>query len=166
MKDVTFYKRRRNGVMEALPLSASAKDIMAADAATLRISNQKNGHKGQCVHTWANTSSPEDCPIRALGRRVHHIQRHSRQGGALLCSFWDELGHGHVTGEMIAYAVKYVAGALNYPGRGIPLSRINTHSLRSGNVCALSLAGYKAHQIMKMGRWAPKSIVFMEHIQQ
>ena len=51
MKDVTFHKRRRSGVMEALPLSAFAKDIMTADAATLRISNQKNGHKGQCVHT-------------------------------------------------------------------------------------------------------------------
>ena len=30
----------------------------------------------------------------------------------------------------------------------------------------MSLAGYKAHQIMKMGRWAPKSTAFMEYIQQ
>ena len=87
MKDVTFYKRGRHGVMRALPPNAPAKDIMTADVATLRISNQKNGHKGQCVHTWANDSSPEDCPIRALGRRVPHIRKYSRQGGALLCSF-------------------------------------------------------------------------------
>ena len=66
----------------------------------------------------------------------------------------------------MAYAVKYAAGALNYPDHGISLSRINTHSLRSGGACALSLAGCKAHQIMKMGRWAPKSTAFMEYIQQ
>ena len=166
MKDVTFYKRGRHGVMKALPPNAPEKSIMTADAATLRISNQKNGHKGQCVHTWANVSNPDDCPIRALGRRVLHIRKHSRKGGALLCSFWDELGHGHVTGEMVAYAVKHAAAALDYPSRGIPLSRINTHSLRAGGACALSLAGYKAHQIMKMGRWAPKSTAFMEYIQQ
>ena len=62
--------------------------------------------------------------------------------------------------------MKYAAGAMNYPARGIPLARIDTHSLRSGGACALSLAGYKAHQIMKMGRWAPKSTAFMEYIQQ
>ena len=28
------------------------------------------------------------------------------------------------------------------------------------------MAGCKAHQIMKMGRWAPKSTAFMEYIQQ
>ena len=166
LKDLTFYRKRSDGLMQALPANAADKDIMSADAATLKISNQKNGHAGQCVHTWANTTSPAECPIRALGRRAIHIRQHSRRGGALLCSFWDELGHGHVTNEMISYAVKYAAGALDYPARGIPLSRVDTHSLRSGGACALSLSGYKEHQIMKMGRWAPKSTAFMEYIQQ
>ena len=166
LKDVTFYKRGLNGVMQALPANASESDVMTADAAMLRISNQKNGHKGQCVHTWANKDSPKDCPIRALGRRAIHVRKHSRQGGALLCSFWDEVGHGHVTSEMISYGVKYAAGAMNYPARGIPLARIDTHALQLGGAYALSLAGYKAHQIMKMGRWAPKSTAFMEYIQQ
>ena len=43
--------------------------------------------------------------------------------------FWDEVSHGHVTNEMISYAVKYAAGALNYPARGTPLVRVDTHSL-------------------------------------
>ena len=127
--------------MQALPTTATDEDILSADAATLKISNQKNGHAGQCVHTWANKRSPNDCPIRALGRRDIHTRQHSRRGGALLCSFWDEVGHGHVTNEMISYAVKYAAGALNYPARGIPLTRVDTHSLRSGGACALSLTG-------------------------
>ena len=165
LRDLTFYKRGKGGTMVVIPNYAPAHEIMAADAATLRISNQKNGHKGQCVHTWANVDNPEDCPIRALGRRAIHIRGHSRTGGALLCSFWDEIGHGHVTNEMISFAVKYAAAALRYPDRGIPLSRVDTHSLRSGGACALALSGYKPHQIMKMGRWAPKSTAFMEYIQ-
>ena len=67
---------------------------------------------------------------------------------------------------MISYAVKYAAAGLKYPSREIPLSRVDTHSMRVGGACALSLAGYRSHQIMKMGRWAPKSTAFMEYIQQ
>ena len=54
----------------------------------------------------------------------------------------------------------------DYPGnRGCPISRINTHSLRSGGAKALSLAGYsKEHQIQKMGRWSGKK--FKEHISE
>ena len=54
----------------------------------------------------------------------------------------------------------------DYPGnRGCPISRINTHSLRSGGTKALSLAGYsKEHQIQKMGRWSGKK--FKEHISE
>ena len=58
------------------------------------------------------------------------------------------------------------AGALDYPARGIPLTQVDTHSLRPGGACALSLAGFQEHQIMKMGRWALKSTAFMEYIQQ
>ena len=78
--------------------------------------------------------------------------------------FWDKVGHGHVTGEMVLYATKYAPAALAYPGQGIPLARVNTHSLQSGKACALSLVGFKAHQIIKVGRWAPKLTAFMEYI--
>ena len=37
--------------------------------------------------------------------------------------------------------------------QGIPLERINTHSLRVGGANALALSGYKEMQIQKMGRW-------------
>ena len=53
----------------------------------------------------------------------------------------------------------------DYPSnRGCPISRINTHSLRSGGANALSLAGYKEHQIQKMGRWNGKT--FKEYISE
>ena len=39
LKDVTFYKRNKDGTMRALPPNAPTRDAMMVDAATLRISN-------------------------------------------------------------------------------------------------------------------------------
>ncbi|KAL7523426.1 hypothetical protein ACHAXR_000173, partial [Thalassiosira sp. AJA248-18] len=69
-KDVTFFRRNKQGDLVALPRNASDADIMTADAATLTISNQKNGHAGACVHHEALLDESVACPIRALGRRV------------------------------------------------------------------------------------------------
>ncbi|MCP4748917.1 MAG: hypothetical protein GY874_22710 [Desulfobacteraceae bacterium] len=64
------------------------------------------------------------------------------------------------------FIVKLAAIALKYPERGIPIKRIDTHSLRAGGACALKLSGHDKIQIRKMGRWAPKSLAFLEYIQQ
>ena len=54
---------------------------------------------------------------------------------------------------------------LRYPSKkGIPIQRINTHSLRSGGANALSLAGYSDTQIQKMGRW--RGATFKEYIRE
>ncbi len=51
-------------------------------------------------------------------------------------------------------ALKLAAKVLEYPIlKGIPIERINTHSLLSGGVNALALAGYSDTQIQKMGCW-------------
>ena len=138
--------------------NASTEEVMSADTATLRLSNQNNGHKGACVRHMANMNHPKECPVRALGRRIVHIRKRLKSGKAFLCSYWDEVGRGSVTDSDIRLAVKYAAGCLDYPGRGIPLSRLDNHSLRSGGACAFSLSGHKPHEIMKMGRWDPNSL--------
>ncbi len=52
---------------------------------------------------------------------------------------------------------------LHYPtAKGIPIERINTHSLRSGGANALALSGYSDTQIQKMGRW--RGATFKEYI--
>ena len=73
---------------------------------------------------------------------------------------------GSVTDNQIRLSVKFAAKALQYEKRGIPINRIDTHSLRSGVACALKLAGYDEVQIKKLGRWKPKSNTFLEYIQQ
>ena len=52
---------------------------------------------------------------------------------------------------------------LEYPIlKGIPIKRINTHSLRSGGANALALSGYSDTQIQKMGRW--RGATFKEYV--
>ena len=51
--DVSFFVRTNTGMLRLLPCTATAVEIIVVDAATLRISNQKNGIGGVCVHHWA-----------------------------------------------------------------------------------------------------------------
>ena len=94
------------------------------------------------------------------------MRKHSVSGNAFLCTYWDDVGRGNITDNEIRWAVKFAAQGLNYEDRGIPTTRVDTHSLRSGGACALKLSGYSDTEIQKMGRWAPKSTSFLEYIQQ
>ena len=70
-----------------------------------------------------------------------------------------------VTNEDVSRALKSAATVLDYPtAKGIPIDRIDTHSLRSGGANALSLAGYSDTQIQKMGRW--RGATFKEYIRE
>ncbi len=67
--------------------------------------------------------------------------------------------------EHISRALKHTAMELKYPTtKGIPIERINTHSLRSGGANALALAGYLDTKIQKMGRW--RGATFKEYIRE
>ena len=155
--NATLFKLNAEEELQALPRNTSTEEVMSTDAATLQISNQKNGYKGECVHHMKNMEHPKEKPVRSLGRRIVHIWKHLKSRKALMCSYWDEEGRGSVTDSDIRLVVKYAAGCLDYPGRGIPLSQEDTLSLCSGVVCVLSLSGQKKN-IMKMGRWPPNSL--------
>jgi hypothetical protein len=77
----------------------------------------------------------------------------------------DEGQRGDVTNEDVSKALKAAATALDYPtAKGIPVDRINTHSLQSGGTNALLLAGYSDTQIQKMGLW--RGATFKEYIRE
>jgi hypothetical protein len=106
-----------------------------------------------------------NCPVRALGRRVRHIRGGDGHGKTFLSAYFVEEQRYDVTAENISQAVKGAARALNYPSeKGIPIERINTHSLRSGGANALALSGYSDTQIQKMGRW--RGATFKEYIRE
>jgi hypothetical protein len=72
---------------------------------------------------------------------------------------------GDITNEDVSKALKAAAMVLEYPtAKGIPIDRIDTHSLRSGGANALSLSGYSDTQIQNMGWW--RGATFKEYIRE
>ena len=106
-------------------------------------------------------------PVTTIARVVNDMLEFTSDGGEFLSAF-----HNKKTGttqqvipQDITKWLQAAAMKCDYPSnRGCPISRINTHSLRSEGANALSLAGYKEHQIQKMGRWNGK--MFKEYISE
>ena len=164
MKDVTFFKRNTSGSLRQLSRSAASKVFLTADGATLKLDNQKNGWKGVCIHHEANGSRLL-CPVRALGRRYAHLQQHNADGDTFLSAYFCQNERRDVTNRDISLALKMAAQLLDYPAaKGIPIHRVDTHSLRGGGANALSLAGYSDREIQKMGRW--RGATFKEYIRE
>ncbi len=163
-KDITFFKKNSDGKLRCLPRNAPANLIGNADGATMKLDNQKNRWKGVCVYHETNG---EDylCPVRALGQRYIHIRQHDGTAKTALLLYWSDGKQGNVTAEHISSALKSAAMELQYPtNKGILITRINTHSLRSGGANALSLNGHSDTQIQKMGWW--RGATFKEYIRE
>ncbi len=80
-------------------------------------------------------------------------------------SYWAKGVKADVIAEHISRALISAATELLYPtNKGIPITRINMHSLQSGSANALALAGYSDTQIQKMGRW--RGATFEEYIRK
>ena len=162
--DITFFKRDAFGTLRQLQRQAPDQDILTADSATLKLDNQKNGWKGVCVHQEANGESYH-CPVKALGRRYIHIRPAGISPTTLLSTIFVDGIRADITDKHIRTAIKLAGAVLDYPSRkGIPIERIDTHSLRSGGANALALNGYSDREIQKMGRW--RSNTFKEYIRE
>jgi len=164
-EDVTFFRKNASGHLRCLPRNAPDHLIASADGATLKLDNQKNGWKGVCVYHETN-GAPEHCPVRALGRRYLHLRHHGATPKTFLSTFHNEANKRcDITNEDITADLKRAATVLDYPiAKGIPIARIDTHSLRSGGANALSLAGFSDTQIQKMGRW--RGATFKEYVRE
>lgn len=164
MKDVAFFGTNSSGRLYKLPKNARPFEIMNATCATLKLDNQKNGWKGVCVNHEHNGDSIF-CAVRALGRRYLHIREHTADDTTFLSAFFENKQRRDVTDQHISEGIKSAAAALQYPAtRGIPIDRVDTHSLRIGGACALALAGYSDTQIQKMGRW--RGATFKEYVRE
>ena len=164
-EDVSFFKRNPQGELRCLPKNASDYLISTADGATLKLDNQKNGWKGACIFQESN-GEPYYCPVRAVSRRYLHLRNNTTDPKEFISSYWDKgKAVRSVTADHMSKAIKLAAGMLHYPAKkGIPIQRINTHSLRSGGANVLALSGYSDTEIQKMGRW--RSATFKEYIRE
>ncbi len=76
-------------------------------------------------------------------------------GYTVISAYFNEGQRYDVTSGHVSSALELATGALEYPTiKGIPIERVNTHSLRSGGANALALAGYLDTQIQKNGTLA------------
>jgi hypothetical protein len=166
LKDVVFFAKDAKGSLKQLSKNASEEDIMNAVCATLKLDNQKNGWRNVCINHHHN-GSDMFCAVRALGRRFIHIRRHAKgRWDVQLSAVYESDGNRtDVQDKHIRKGLKDAATALEYPEyRGIPIERIDTHSLRIGGANALHLAGYSDREIQKMGRWRGET--FKEYVRE
>ncbi len=92
-----------------------------------------------------------------------HLRSHRATDRTILSAYYYGGKRFNVTAEHISAALKLAARVLEYPIlKGIPIKRINTHSLRSGGANALALSRYSDTQIQKMGRWC--GTTFKEYV--
>jgi hypothetical protein len=127
--DITFFAKDKQGNLRCLLWDATADLIAAADGATMKLDNQKNGWKGVCVYQEAN-GDPLDCPVRALGQRYLHLRKNGATKTTIIPAYFNVGRRYDVTSGHISSALKMAAEALEYPTiKGIPIERVNTHSL-------------------------------------
>ena len=159
----TVQFKYEGGELRCLLRDAPVHLISSADGATLKLDNQKNGWKDVCGYHESNGDAWH-CPVRALTHCYTHLRDNRTDSKTFLLAYYDDKGQRSIiTNEDVSKALKAAATVLEYPtAKGIPINRIDTHSLQSGGANALSLSGYSDTQIQKMGRW--RDATFKEYI--
>ena len=142
-EDVTFFKKNSHGQLQGLPRDTPKDLIASADSATLKLDNQKNGWKGVCIY-HENNGNQWHCPVCALACHYTHLCSMGADAKTFLLAYYHDKGkRNYITNNIISRALKAVATVLDHPNtKGIPVDRINTHSLSSGGTNRLLLVGY------------------------
>jgi len=78
--------------------------LMTATAATLRLSNQKNGVRGSLVHCSA--MGGKFFPVIVLVCQYIHMRSNKAVADDILSSFWDHIGKAHVTDEGMRIGIR------------------------------------------------------------
>ena len=90
-------------------------------------------------------------PVRVLGRRFVSIRNKVKNKKTYFSAYWVEGKRRDLNTENMSAALKLATTVLNCPSlKGIPIDKVETHSLRSGGANALSLVGYSNRDIQKL----------------
>ena len=157
VQDIGFWKDGR-----ILPQKSDLATLVLADAATLKITNQKNGRTGQTLH---HESTGAKGAVAALAKQVHHILSNGGSESHLLCDVWQNKAWTSVTSSDMVQAVRTAATALKLQERGINPDMIGLHSLHAGGAMALKIMGESNSSIQKFGRWTSDTWMMYIHSQ-
>ena len=131
---------------------ATSRQLQAATVVLLTLTTQKNGIKGGKLAHSTNLQ-PTACPVRAVLRRVAHLNAHNAPQNTPLHIYYDDNQRKKaVSSTMITSLLK--AAALSIPGHnGVDPTNIAARSLRSSGAMALLLGGVDPDNIRFFGRW-------------
>ena len=132
--------------------------IRRCSGATLQITNQKSGRKAERVSHQAlpkHHPAALTCPIRALIRRIKHVQQYSHDTTLQLGTYFDNKGTKRILRpRTITNALRVAVKTLNLAAINIRASQVSSHSLRAGGATAMHINGVPDVTIQKMGRWS------------
>jgi hypothetical protein len=144
-----------------LPNDSPLAVLATADAVTICLENQKNGHKNATLHHTSSNDANLN-PVKAAVFLVHALNNMPET--TPLGSFIDNLARvQRVTADEIRSAIHMGAVQENLATYGYTIARIGSHSIRSGGAMHLKLAGYDNDIIQKLGRWS--SNTYLHYIQ-
>ena len=160
VQDITF--RTMDGHL--IPNSSPLQVLYMAHEATVRMPNQKNGVKGQCIHQ--ECTGTENSPVKSLARRVYNILANGGNETMGIYTYMDpfHVAPQHVTADQINRTLKAAAGEIGLYNLGYTAADVSSHSLRAGGAMAMHLNGISPLTIKKMGRW--KSDTFLMYIHE
>ena len=157
VQDIGFW---RDG--KQLSRYSDLSTLLTADAASMRITNQKNGRMGELI--YQEGTGPNGA-VASLARRVHHILSNNGTDENLICDVFDN-GQWHaVTGSDMVAATRQATQRLRLHDNGFDPDLVGSHSLRSGGAMALKLLGYRDSTIRKLGRWSSDTWSMYIHTQ-
>jgi hypothetical protein len=106
VKDVGLWKDGK-----ILPRRSSLSDLLQADAATMKITNQKNGRTGQTLH---HESTGPNGAVAVLARRTHHILSNAGSENQCICDVCEDEVWTSVTSTENVHAVRQAAKSLKH----------------------------------------------------
>ena len=128
-----------------------ANTVRRVTHAHLTFADQKNAVRGERISHSAN-SDPVLCPVKALGRIVHHLRTAGATPDTPLCLYRKANGWEPVRPRHITNALRH-AGRTLEASTGILANRLSCRSLRPGGATALMIAGIDSDHIGLLGRW-------------
>lgn len=141
---------------------ADLHTLLQANGVTICLENQKNGKKNQTLYHDLS-DDPLMCPVKAAAVLLFHLR--GMPACTPLGTYQDTNGSSvnRVRASDIRAMIRLGAVNDRLDDAGYDLSRIGSHSLRSGGAVRLKLAGASDDLIKKLGRWSSQT--FERYIQ-
>ena len=161
LEDVVF--RRSNRIVSHNDVGG----IRNAETVSIIFRTQKNGDRDVIV-THHRSGSAMMCPVAILALLVIRLRSYRDSSGSPLAgsttinAFAEEGTSGRltfITPYQVAHHLRAAAFLYGPDRLGFPVSRLGTHSLRSGAAMAMYLANVPVETIKLIGRWRSDSFL-------